>query len=768
MEYEPAPIDTSRVELPEELLELTEMLASNVHDVWARQRLADGWRYGRERNDRRKEHPDLIPYGQLPDSEKSYDRNTAIETIKVILALGYQIEPPESGASFPPEAITTDGEEVAPLLQTLESRPPPDLQALLLLWQTRNPTVWHRHPELYQRLGERILKLGEPLVAYDVVTRGREDWPHDLRLRQLLGHALFRSGATERANRVFQDLLDEGHTDEETLGFLARTHKDLATRASDCVERQNQQRRAAEAYLDAYQQTGGYWTGINAATLSLLIGETERAKRLACEVRNRCLQELERLEQYGADTYWPLATLGEAALILGEWSEAQDRYVRASEVGHGRHGDIGTTRRNALLLVQHLGCDREQIDRWLKMPRVVIFVGPRIDAPGCSLPGFPPQLEPAVRAAIRDRLAELDAQVGYASASSGEEILFLEGILERDGDAHMVLPYGREEFDRDSRAVIPGADWAERCERLCQRATEVVIASEQRLEGGTVSYEYGNLLLLGLATIHAQRLDTELVAMAICDGSLGSSREEAGSRIEYLRQLGLRIEIIDLTEIRGGELPEVTTDRSDAALQPLPPGSRSGGGPAHSAASSPEPEFTPQLGAILFADAEGFSTLQEEEIPRFVRHFLGAIADLAVQYRPVAENTWGDGLWFVFSQIEEAGRFALELCDLVSRTDWAEKGLPRHMGVRVALHAGPVYGCIDPVTRKPNYFGTHVSRAARIEPITPPNQVYASRAFAALASAQRVRDFICEYVGQTPLAKGYGTYPTYHVRRHGG
>jgi len=97
-------------------------------------------------------------------------------------------------------------------------------------------------------------------------------------------------------------------------------------------------------------------------------------------------------------------------------------------------------------------------------------------------------------------------------------------------------------------------------------------------------------------------------------------------------------------------------------------------------------------------------------------------------------------------------------------TDWSKKGLPKAINLRIALHAGPVYSCVDPVTGQQSYTGTHVSRAARIEPITPPGQVYSSQAFAALAAAQGVKEFTCDYVGQTPLAKGYGTFATYHVR----
>jgi len=92
VDYVPGPINTSGVTLTEELRQLTELLAKNAHAHWARQRLADGWRYGPERNDARKEHPDLVPYEAPTEAEKDYDRITAMETLKTIIALGYRIE----------------------------------------------------------------------------------------------------------------------------------------------------------------------------------------------------------------------------------------------------------------------------------------------------------------------------------------------------------------------------------------------------------------------------------------------------------------------------------------------------------------------------------------------------------------------------------------------------------------------------------------------------------------------------------------------------
>ncbi len=92
MSYKPEPIDTTGVKLSDDIVELTELLAKNAHDIWARQRMAEGWSYGHERSDARKEHPSLLPYDELPESEKAYDRNAAIETLKAIIALGYRIE----------------------------------------------------------------------------------------------------------------------------------------------------------------------------------------------------------------------------------------------------------------------------------------------------------------------------------------------------------------------------------------------------------------------------------------------------------------------------------------------------------------------------------------------------------------------------------------------------------------------------------------------------------------------------------------------------
>lgn len=90
--YKPKPVDTSNIVLPKELVLLTERIAENVHDVWAQGRIKEGWSYGEKRDDVKKQTPCLVPYAELPEEEKEYDRNTAMETIKLILSLGYEIK----------------------------------------------------------------------------------------------------------------------------------------------------------------------------------------------------------------------------------------------------------------------------------------------------------------------------------------------------------------------------------------------------------------------------------------------------------------------------------------------------------------------------------------------------------------------------------------------------------------------------------------------------------------------------------------------------
>jgi class 3 adenylate cyclase len=174
----------------------------------------------------------------------------------------------------------------------------------------------------------------------------------------------------------------------------------------------------------------------------------------------------------------------------------------------------------------------------------------------------------------------------------------------------------------------------------------------------------------------------------------------------------------------------------------------------------------PEIVAMVLADVAGFGGLNEDQIPWFVRHFFGLVANtVRAEDGLLTVDTRGDGLYLVYSTLQGAARCSLDLRDAVRRTNWADKALPAELKLRISLHAGPAYRHFDPVTRRLSYTGAQVTYAARIEPITPENTVYASEPFVALAALEADNPLRFRYVGKLTLPKNYGEFPLYLVDR---
>jgi class 3 adenylate cyclase len=540
-----------------------------------------------------------------------------------------------------------------------------------------------------------------------------------------------------------RQLVDEGHADEETVGMLARTYKDLWSKTRDPESRQQHLESALHWYAEAHHRSGGYWSGINAATMALLLGRQDEASALARKVQEAC-QRL-RAEASGKDDYWLLATLGEAALLTGDSAAARDWYEQAVGLGVYSYGDLASTRRNARLILAAQRADPGPIESCFPIPTVAVFSGHLIDHPDRASTRFPQALEAGVRRQLTEVLGRHNIGFGYASAANGGDILFLEVLQDIGAEQSVVLPYNRAQFLADSVDFVPGTNWAERYWAALDRAATVTIASEQRMLGGAMSYEYGFQLLDGTAAVRAEELDTRLVCVAVWDGQEGDGPGGTAASIDYWRRAGREIEVIDLAALQRTAGLSISISASPT-IEPHAPS-----------------DFDARLVGLLFADVAGFSKLTEEQIPPFVREYLGKVGEVlaSADEQPLLANTWGDGLYFVFAGVGETGRFALRLSEGLHAVDWTQYGLPATLSLRIAVHAGPAYACTDPVTGRFNFLGAHVALAARIEPITPPGAVYASGAFAALAKSHQVEDFSCTYVGQTPLAKAYGTFPMY-------
>lgn len=746
--YNPNPLDTSQIKLPEDLAKLGELLAENAHEVWARERTAQGWKWGPFRDDIKKEHPNLVPYRQLSDEEKRFDRETALETIKTIFSMGYARRAGSIDTNF---VLSDTNRKIVSELR----KPKLAVPELRRLWEERVPMVW-RNVEIYRRAVDAALKLGESFLAFDIASEGLDFFTGDLRLTQLQALALARTGATRRANEILEQLRLSGHQDEETLGILARTHKDFWLISTDLREKNYHLKMSFSLYAEAYRRNHGYYSGVNAAATALLSGQKDIAYQLAHDVSEHCRSALDRLDVESEERYWLQATLAESYLIQGNLLMAERFYRNASDFGGQHWVVLNRTRSQARLLLESVGKHPNLLDNCFKLPRIVVCSGHMFDRVGRKQPRFPYALEERVRQEIRRKLALMEAQVGFSSLACGTDMLFAEALLERGGEVNIVLPFSKSDFKRASVDFVPDPTLGERFEKILANAATVTVLNEFGEAKDGAAYEYCNQALKGLALLKGQFLGIDVMPLAVWDGRKGDGRGGTQNFVEYWEKRGSKVEVIYLDKIIAEE--KIITE-SNPTPDPVPV--------AIPQDTRVQEVLEQEVKAMLFADIVGYTKLSEIQVPAFVHHFMGKLSALmeSMHYPPIVKNTWGDAIYCVFDHVSHAGVFALALREMVHDTRWPELNLPGDLNIRIALHAGPVYPCFDPVLRRLTFLGSHVNRTARIEPIVEEGQIYASQAFAALSAAEAVKEYVCDYVGTKQLAKKFGSTPVFLVRR---
>ncbi|MDG2214621.1 MAG: adenylate/guanylate cyclase domain-containing protein, partial [Verrucomicrobiota bacterium] len=604
-------------------------------------------------------------------------------------------------------------------------------------WQTRDES-WGLSPKIYQQAAKAALDLGEGFLAYDIAVEGLAYFKSDPLLAQMQALALARTGSPEAANAALRRLANAGHQDEETLGLLARTHKDLWQLAIDEKDAKRHLKECFELYHHAYRTTGGYYTGINAATMSLFSGKRSLARRIASEVQAICEERL--TEHCGGEYYWLAATLAEAMLVRGKLSGAQEQYTAAVAKGDQGPTALSSTRTQAQFLLRVLGEDPNRFDECFELPTVAAFAGHMFDTPERKTPRFPSGSALAARRELTRVLKEHHVQIGYSSLACGGDTLFAETVLKLGGEVHIVLPFEEKTFLEGSVNLVPDKDWGRRFKAILGKAASVTILNPSGDPAEPENYEYCNRAVLGMAKLKARSINLDLQPIVMWDGQPGDGPGGTEAFIKKSRQLADPI-ILDTSKYL---VKKPSRQKAEA-----------------SAATGGQ-----QIRAMLFADVVGFSKLDEPQIPSFVEHFMGAIAGALPKGRqaPLYLNTWGDAIYCVFRDVKDAGAFALALRDAVRGADWQKHGLPAGLSIRIGLHAGPVFECHDPVLKKRTYNGFNVNRAARIEPITEEGQVFVSQAFAALAAVVPKKNFRCDYAGTRQLAKKAGAIPVFVLR----
>ena len=582
-----------------------------------------------------------------------------------------------------------------------------------------------------------LVAAGDALAAVDIL-QNLPDEQSTLAARQLLALALLRAGALPDAHTLIAALVAEGHVDEETLGLVARESKARFRRGDRSALPE-----AREAYLRAYRATGGTWTGINAAMLALLDGDAADADRIAREVGAL----LAKVPPASRATFWHRATAGEVALLTGDTPLALAIYREAHAVAPRAFGDHRSARDNALAILSAKGLALSTLMDVFPGIGVAVFSGHTIDPPGRTLPRFPASLEANVIALIDEAIAAHAVEIGISGAACGGDILFLEALQRAGKETHIVLPHPPDEFRKVSVTDIAGEHWGARFDNVLARANAVTVLAPAR--GEDLAYQFQGAIMAGTALLRAHGVGGQSLGIALWDGQVGGVGG-TGTVVEEWAERGLEVLLLPFGDSPGGLL---SPSDARALLRGLDLRHASG----------------QRVVSILFADALGFSKLGERQVKSFVREFWGRVATIlesVPQGDLLNANTWGDGLFLVFDDSRAAADTALGLAQMVAETRWTSMDLPENTNIRIALHAGPAYEIDDPVTGRPGFAGMHISRAARIEPVTPPGEVYVSEAFAALLAFDDNQErFACEYVGTVPMAKEYGRFRTYRLAR---
>jgi class 3 adenylate cyclase len=615
------------------------------------------------------------------------------------------------------------------------------------LWLVRDEVVWQQDPHFYIRLGETADKLGQVMFAHDVFREGLENFPDNLRMTQLFALASIKCGFLDHARTLLTGLVDAGHHDEETLGILGRVYKDMWLHAVD-VHARNYLLRSRDLYLEAFRGSRGYYSGINAASMSLMLGENAMAEKLARIVLKLCVDLMRRSEK---PDYWGLATLGEGFLLLNRFPESKRYYGFARKMGRKNYSYLASTRKQLKLLSRYMDVPADILEI-MTIPPVIAFSGHMIDHPTRKTPRFPAELEPVVKEEISSAIERIKPSVGYSSAACGSDTIFLECMQERRAETNVVLPFELDDFLRVS-AGFAGDEWTKRVEKVLARSTQRVQATEGKYLGDDLLFDYANHVIMGKSLLRSVILETSPVLLTVWDRKKNAGTGGTAEFVQTWEKKGFPVHIIDISHLA----------RKGAPIRPgkpVPPAGESDDAIKYK-------NVNRQLKAMLFADLVGFGALKEEQIPHYINGYLSGLADnlKRSRHKPLFQNMWGDALFFVFDDLVPAAEYALELRDFVDTTDWEQRHLPADLRIRIGLHAGPVFGAREPILNRTNYFGTHVNRAARIEPITNPGNVYASEQFAALLMARSDHELECRYVGIIVLPKKAGRYPIYHVKR---
>lgn len=576
-------------------------------------------------------------------------------------------------------------------------------------------------------------KTGDHLKEYDLAQAGLRLSPNDEFFRYCAVLSLSRCNAKQRALDAFYSYKLHHSNDEYVRALEPRMLKDLAFLEVDITQPKpfeglgiERFYTAAVTYHKAFNQFGGHYSAINAATLYMLSGSAASARALADQAIALALKD-------AGPRFFPLATLSEAYLLLDKQVQASGAIREAATYNRNNLLTRARMNRQLRLVCSYMGIDPKIVDPML--PETVLhYCGHIFDRHR--------PLDTSAEAGLQQRidrvLADNHCVIAYGSLAAGSDILFAETVLQQGGELNVWLPLAVEAFC-DISVRPAGEQWVARFHRCLEQANLVSFATESDFLGEDALFKYCSEIAMGMALMRAGSLQAKVMQAAIWDRVESDQQSSTCSNISKWRALGHRSEIID-SPVR---LPQAVV-REFARHHPT---------------LRREPH------AILFADVRGFSKLDDCGVVWFFNELHPQLAAVIDRYRDDVQlvDTWGDAIYLVARKASTVAHIAAELNDVMNGIEQSSLDLDEPLMLRIGLHYGPVYKLRDHLAQTVTYSSTDVTKTARIEPVTPPGEIFGTEPFVAMLELEGERWARFRYAGTIQSAKGYGAFRMFHI-----
>jgi tetratricopeptide (TPR) repeat protein len=511
----------------------------------------------------------------------------------------------------------------------------------------------------------------------------------DITLKQLYALSLSKSGLPEAALEYLESLSGDKEHDPETMGILGGVYKELF--------KKNQSPKYAILSRDTYNKnfelTKNYYTGINAATMSTLAGQSKRGREIAQQV----LSVLKDPEH----DYWEAVTEAEAYLLMKERSKAEQLYRKASKMADTDWGKIGSVY-NQLWLLNHYLPVPAGILKAFSPPVITAFIGHMIDHPDREHPRFPASLEQDIKHDILNVIRTLNSKIGYCSLACGGDILFAEAMEEAGGEVNLFLPFKEADF-LEASVRFAGEGWVQRFARLVDKYPVTCLTEESYDEHPDLFLLQSNIIF-GLAVLRSAAHHQEPTLVSVLSERdqkrrIGGTRHTLGSWPFKKNHVNINPDIY-------------LNNNSEVVIEQ-------------------EPFQKPATDRpVLYLVACDFYS-EEKWITRILTDDeFSSLPLVAMDIR----NDYGiAGFKTIFT--------AMEFCDWILKN---KTGVLQSKNlIRMSLHAGPVY--VVPDQQQQKLSGPVVDVIEQVHKLTTPGSIYATAFAAAVLSLDRTKysfDFI--------------------------